>query len=152
MDGPITGTSVIEWIYRHRVRYRECDRMGVVYHTHYLDYFEAARTEALRALGVSYRSIEDDGIRMPVVEASIRYLRSAEYDDELEILTRFPEPPGVTISVDYEVRRRHDPALLATGRVVLCFLDAARGRPVRAPEAVRKLFASGVTAPQPKLT
>ena len=41
------------YTYRHRVRYRECDPMGVVYHTHYLDYFEAARTEALRAMGLA---------------------------------------------------------------------------------------------------
>ena len=53
----------------HRVRYRECDPMGVVYHAHYLDYFEAARTEALRAWGLPYKALEDAGVQMPVVEA-----------------------------------------------------------------------------------
>ena len=121
--------------------------MGVVYHTHYLDYFEAARTEALRTMGVSYRSIEEAGIMMPVIEASLRYHRPARYDDELEIVARFPEPPGVTIAVDYEVRRRDDPTLLVTGRVVLCFLDAQRGRPVRVPDRIRKLFVPGPPHP-----
>ncbi len=121
--------------------------MGVVYHSHYLDYFEAARTEALRRLGVSYRSIEEEGVTMPVVEVSLRYHRPARYDDELEILARFPDPPGVTIKVDYEVRRRDEPELLVTGRVVLCFLDAERGRPIRVPDRIRRLFESPPRSP-----
>ena len=51
-----------EHTYRHRVRYRECDPMGVVYHTHYLDYFEEARTEALRSFGLAYRELEESGL------------------------------------------------------------------------------------------
>lgn len=133
---------MIEHIYRHRVRYRECDPMGVVYHAHYVDYFEAARTEALRARGLPYKQLEDAGVIMPVVELHVRYHQPARYDDLLDVLVRFPEPPGVRIRAEYEVRRTDDPALLVSGTVVLCFIDTARNRPVPAPEIVRDTFAN----------
>ena len=131
---------MIEHVYRHRVRYRECDPMGVVYHGHDVDYLEYARTEALRAAGLPYKAIEAAGIIMPVTEVHLRYHRSALYDDLLEITVRFPEPPRVRVRVEYAVRRAGEPALLTTGHVVLCFVDRARGRPVPAPPAVRAAF------------
>ncbi len=126
--------------YEHRVRYRECDPMGVVYHTHYLDYFEAARTEALRDLGVRYRDLEDSGIIMPVVSATIDYKRPAKYDDIVSIEAHFPKIPTVRVPIDYEVRHADSGDLLATGRTDLCFMDAERRRPVRIPDTVREAF------------
>jgi acyl-CoA thioester hydrolase len=79
--------------------------MGVVYHTHYLDYFEAARTEALRALGVAYRDLEDAGIFLPVVDVQVRYRRPAQYDDLLAVEVTFPEPPSTRVRTTYAVRR-----------------------------------------------
>ncbi len=134
---------MLEHRLRHRVRYRECDPMGVVYHAHYVDYFEYARTEALREAGLPYRALEDSGIIMPVVELNVRYHRSAHYDDLLEVYVRFAEPPTVRITAQYEVRRLEpDPSTtpLVSGTVVLCFVDAASGRPTRAPSAVSDLF------------
>ena len=131
---------MIEHVYRHRVRYRECDPMRVVYHAHYVDYFEAARTEALRAHGLPYRALEDAGIIMPVVELNARYLRPASYDDLLEIHVRFPEVPGVRVRTEYDVHRAGEEPLLVTGTVVLCFVDAARNRPVRAPQMLLDVF------------
>ena len=133
-------SCVLSYIHRHRVRYRECDPMGVVYHTHYLDWFEAARTEALRSAGVAYASLEADGVVMPVVEASVRYHGSARYDDEVEIEATFDGPPRVRVEITYAVRRAGDAAVLVSGRTTLCFVDVARGRPVAAPAAVREAF------------
>ncbi len=132
-------------VYRHRVRYRECDPMGVVYHAHYLDYFEAARTEALRALGMPYRELEEGGLIMPVVEAHVRYRRPARYDDLLHVTARFDAVPHVRVPTCYAVRRAEQDGavedhVLVEGRVTLCFMDAARRRPVAAPEHVRRLF------------
>ncbi|HLT46188.1 MAG TPA: thioesterase family protein [Rubricoccaceae bacterium] len=137
---------MLSYVYRRRVRYREADPMGVAYHTHYLDYFEEARTEALRAIGLPYKAIEDGGVIMPVVEASVRYLASAYYDDLLEIETVFEEMPRVRVPIGYTVRRAGEEAVLATGRVVLCFVDPARGRPIPAPAAVRDAFARAENA------
>ena len=133
--------SALRHVHRHRVRYRECDPMGVVYHTHVLDWFEASRTEALREAGLPYRELEDRGVIMPVVEATVRYHASVRYDDLVEVEAVFAEPPRVRVPIDYAVRRAGEEPVLVSGRVTLCFVDAARGRPVAAPDAVRALFA-----------
>ncbi|HMB91221.1 MAG TPA: thioesterase family protein [Rhodothermales bacterium] len=126
--------------YRHRVRYRECDPMSLVYHTHYIDYFEAARTEALREMGLPYKTLEDQGIIMPVVDLAVQYKRPAYYDDLLEITTLFAEVPRVRVTINYAVRRVDEPDILVTGHVTLCFFDQARNRPIPTPEPVRQLF------------
>lgn len=130
----------LTYVYRHRVRYRECDPMGVVYHAHYLDWFEAARTEALRSAGLPYADLEAAGVVMPVVEASLTYHGSARYDDVVEVEATFPELPRVRATVDYAVHREGESAVLVSGRVVLCFVDTARGRPVAAPALVVEAF------------
>jgi acyl-CoA thioester hydrolase len=127
--------------YRHRVRYRECDPMGVVYHTHYLDYFEAGRTEALRDLGVRYRDLEAEGIIMPVVEANVRYRGPAYYDDVIVVEVAFEEPPRVRVPIEYSVHREGEDDTLVTGHTTLCFMDAERRRPTRPPQQVREVFA-----------
>ena len=114
--------------------------MGVVYHTHYLDYFEAARTEALRELGVVYRELEESGVIMPVINASINYHRPAYYDDQLQIVTTFEQLPQVRVPIDYEVYREGTERALVTGQVTLCFVDATTRRPTSPPEHVSRVF------------
>lgn len=124
-------------IFRHRVRFRECDPMGIAYHVHYLDWFEYARTEALRDLGVPYKEIADSGITLPVTHLEIDYKESARYDDVVRIETRATlSASSVRIACNYRILRDADSKLLATGRVDLCFFDPERNRPVRAPESV----------------
>ena len=120
--------------------------MRVVYHTHYLDYFEAARTEALRAMGVAYKDLEDAGIIMPVIDLAVQYKRSAYYDDVLEIEAAFTEVPRVRVRIDYTVRRAGEADVLVTGHVTLCFFDPARGRPVPAPPEVAEVFERALAA------
>ena len=128
------------YTYRHRVRYRECDPMGIVYHTHYLDYFEAARTEALRAMGLAYKTVEAQGLFMPVIDLAVQYKSPAFYDDLLEIHTCFDEVPRVRVPIRYEVYRAGDPALLVGGHVTLCFFDQERQQPIGAPAPLRAFF------------
>lgn len=128
--------------YRHRVRYRECDPMGRAYHTHCLDWFEAARTEALRDLGIAYRELEEDGLIMPVVDVSVRYHRAVRYDDEIVVRTWFEDlPPRTRVGIAYEVHDGRGTAPAVTGRVTLCFVDARRNRPITAPDRIVKAFA-----------
>ena len=129
------------YTHEHRVRYRECDPMGVVYHTHYLDFFEVARTEALRHAGVRYRDLEADGIIMPVVDVEVHYRRPARYDDLLVVDAHFSQMPDVRVPIDYTGRRDGETEVLATGHTTLCFMDAEARRPVRPPAAVREAFA-----------
>ncbi|SHK60030.1 acyl-CoA thioesterase [Rhodothermus profundi] len=138
---------MIRHVYQHRVRYRECDPMGMVYHAHYVDYLEAARTEALRALGLPYRELEDAGIIMPVVDLRLRFHQPAYYDELLDIITIIRELPRARLHLDYEVRRHETQELLATGQVTLCFVDRARNRPVRAPRALLDVLQKALTSP-----
>jgi acyl-CoA thioester hydrolase len=131
---------MVTFVYQHRVRYRECDPMGVVYHTHYLDYFEVARTEALRPLGLSYREVEERGIFMPVIDASIRYVKPIYYDDLVEINVVFPTLPTFRFETRYEIRRSGETQVLATGSVTLCFVEAKNRRPLRAPAFILDVF------------
>lgn len=116
--------------------------MGVVYHTHYLDYFEAGRTEALRELGIPYRSLEANGIIMPVVEANVRYHGPARYDDMLVVDVSFDEPPSVRVPIEYEVHRKGEQETLVTGHTTLCFMNADQRRPTAPPDAVQEAFAA----------
>jgi acyl-CoA thioester hydrolase len=119
--------------YRHRVRYRECDRMGLVYHTHFIDHFEAARTELIRSRGLSYKQIEDSGILIQVVEIKVRYSKPAYYDDLLLVETTLIEQPTTRLELLNEIRREGESEVLVRGHITLCFVDRDRNRPVRAP-------------------
>jgi acyl-CoA thioester hydrolase len=123
-----------------RVRYAETDQMGVVWHGNYLQYFEAARTEALRASGWSYRGLEESGVMLPLVEAHLEYVRPARYDDLLTVRVTVSDPPTARMRFDYEVRSETGERLV-TGHTILGFVDAATRRPCRPPPRLRALFA-----------
>lgn len=90
---------------RFRVRYNECDPMGVVHHGSYASWLEIGRTELLRAAGVSYRAMEAAGVFLVIVKLSIRYKRPARYDDEIEVQTKAVRGSRVKIDHEYEVYR-----------------------------------------------
>jgi acyl-CoA thioester hydrolase len=129
-----TSTSVV------RVRYAETDKMGVVYYAHYLVWFEIGRTEWLRETGWTYRAMEEEGLGLPVIEAGCEYKSGARYDDDLEIQTRARLVSPVRLAFDYEIVRRADGQLIATGYTVHATVDRS-GRPVRLPARVKELLA-----------
>ncbi|MFC1651518.1 acyl-CoA thioesterase [Candidatus Latescibacterota bacterium] len=104
-----------------RVRYSETDKMGLAYNSHYLTWFEVGRTEFLRDLGFTYYETEKTGLRLPVIEAGIKYLKPALYDDVITIKTCFGKKPGLRIRMDYEICR--EDACLATGFSEHVFTD-----------------------------
>src|SRR5687768_177878 len=85
-----------------RVRYGETDRMGFVYYGNYAVYFEVARVEMLREMGITYKEMEDSGIALPVLDYSIKYLKPAFYDEVLLVKTSISERPGIRIKFNYE--------------------------------------------------
>lgn len=126
-----------------RVRYAETDRMGVVYHTNYLVWFEIGRTEYLRALGSSYREMEARDLFMPVVESYCRYHQPARYDDVVRVEARCRRIKRIRLRFDYRVTREADRALLAEGYTVHVATGAG-GAPQRLPEEVlERLFSGG---------
>jgi acyl-CoA thioester hydrolase len=104
-----------------RVRYAETDRMGLLHHANYLVYFEQARTELLRAGGLSYRDLEDQGFLLVLTRAEVRYRSPARYDDLLTIRTTVVRTTAVRIDHRYEVRR--DGMLVAEGSTTLACVD-----------------------------
>jgi len=115
-----------------RVRYGETDQMGYVYYGNYAQYFEVGRVEWLRALGASYKSLEESGIMLPVIELNINYMKPARYDDLLTITTILSKKPLVKIEFDFEVRNEKD-ELLTTGYTSLVFMDMKKSKPIKAP-------------------
>jgi acyl-CoA thioester hydrolase len=117
-----------------RVRYSETDRMGIVYHGHYIAWFEIGRTEYCRAAGVPYRAIEDSGLLILVTSVECRYRRSARYDDEVRVTTSLTEVARRGLSFGYSVFDREG-RLLAEGATRHVFADS-EGRPTRAPAEI----------------
>lgn len=115
-----------------RVRYGETDQMGYVYYGYYATYYEVARVESLRQLGLTYREIEAMGIIMPVLENQSRYIAPARYDELLRIVTTIREKPGIRIKFDYEIFNEEN-KLIHQGNTMLVFVDKTTGKPCRPP-------------------
>ncbi|KAF6637325.1 MULTISPECIES: acyl-CoA thioesterase [Paenibacillus] len=88
-----------------RVRYQESDQMGVVYHANYLNWFEIGRTEMIRQAGFNYRSMEERGVLLPVIEINAKYASPARYDDLITVYTAITDFSRLRLNYIYEVRR-----------------------------------------------
>ena len=122
-----------------RVRYGETDPMKYVYYGNYAEYFEVARVELFRELGMSYDEIENQGIWLPVSEFSIKYLKPALYDEILEIHTYIKKKPGVRIEFEYEIYNQSKQKL-TEAKTTLFFLDAATNKVVKCPEFLKEIL------------
>lgn len=118
-----------------RVRYAETDRMGFVYYGNYSTYFEVARVEMLRNLGVSYKELEDSGISLPVLEYRIKYLKPAFYDQVLTVNTKIPVLPAARIRFEYETRNESGD-LLNIAETTLVFMNSESLKPCAPPQFV----------------
>ncbi len=132
-----------------RVRYGETDQMGYMYYGNYAQFYEVGRVEMLRSLGLSYKSFEDDGIMMPVLELNCKYLRPARYDDLIRVVTTLKEIPRMRIHFEYALYDA-DNTLLNTGATVLVFVNMKSLKPCLPPaELIKKLqsyFENGVVS------
>lgn len=124
---------------RLRVYYEDTDAGGIVYYANYLRFFERARSDWLRALGVTHRALaEREGVAFVVRDAAVRYLRPARLEDELDIDVRVAELGRVSMRIAQAARRAGDGALLAHGTVRVAVVDAAGGRPAALPRWLRE--------------
>lgn len=149
MDANTAGPRVESYgEFRVRVRYCECDPMGVAHHSAYIPWLEEARTELLRGSGVSYAQLEAEGVFLAVVKLAVAYRRPARYDDVLAVRVRVTGGSRVKIQHEYDVRvvsregvdagalqtmRLHGEDLLATASTTLACIDGA-GRPRALPD------------------
>lgn len=115
------------------VRYGETDQMGVVYYGNYALFYETGRTEAVKSLGYSYKEMEQDGIMMPVVEMHVRYIKSAKYDDVLQVKTIINELPSRKMTFNMELYNAQE-ELINTGYTTLIFIDKKYNRIISPPQ------------------
>ncbi|NND15041.1 MAG: acyl-CoA thioesterase [Eudoraea sp.] len=124
-----------------RIRYSETDQMGIVYHGNYLQYLEMGRVEWLRAMGISYKQMEEDGIKLPVISVGLKYLKSAAYDDLITVVTKIKKLPQVRIEFDYEIKAENGD-LLVEANTVLAFMDVKTNKPLRCPDTLLEIIKS----------
>ncbi|MFN6946158.1 MAG: acyl-CoA thioesterase [Cytophagaceae bacterium] len=123
-----------------RVRYAETDQMGYVYYGNYATFFEVARVETFRHIGLSYKELEDMGVMMPVLEYKTKYIKPAKYDDLLTIKVFIKKLPSTRIHFEYEVFNQEQ-ILLNIAETSLVFVNTETGRPCIPPDHFMKKMA-----------
>jgi acyl-CoA thioester hydrolase len=123
---------------RIRVRYKDTDRMGVIYYGNYLTFFEIGRTEYMRELDFPYSKLEAGGYTLVVTEAFAKYHANVGYDAMVTVKTKIGEQRGATVRFDYEVVSE-EMKLLVTGHTVHACINASM-KATRLPEHLRRLI------------
>ena len=124
-----------------RVRYSETDQMSVVYHGNYVPYFEMGRVEWLRNKGISYKSLEESGIALPIVSMTINYKKPARYDDLLTVITKFKSQSSVKVEFDCEIWS-DEKELLTTAHFILVFINIKTSKPIAPPDYILEIMNS----------
>ncbi len=122
-----------------RVWYKHTDQMAICHHSNYICYYEAARSEWMRALGMSFAEVEKRGIMMPILEVQSKYRKPAYYDEELTVRIILKEIPKARINFFYEIYNEKQ-ELINTGMTQLGFIHSDTRRPCRCPEWFLDLF------------
>jgi acyl-CoA thioester hydrolase len=120
-----------------RVRYAETDRMGYCYYGNFAVYFEVARVEALRELGITYKQLEDEGVILPVLDYQVHYFKPAYYDEMLTIKTVIEQVKGARIYFTYSTFNEGGEELNKAS-TTLVFVDSKTKRPMSPPEYLAK--------------
>lgn len=126
----MTDPSLLQYVHEFRVAYHETDGQRRVHHANFIKYFEDARVEMLRAGGVTYKQVEDEGRFLVVTEMNVRYRAAAEFDDWLRLDVRVTEIRKVRLRHHYQIFR---------GDTLICDADSTiasvdhQGRPKKLP-------------------
>ena len=121
------------------VRYHETDQMHFVHHSNYLKYFELARLEWLSDLQISYAEMESRGILMPVVNASLKYIKPLVFGDNFSVTVILKKEPKATLEFDYKILNQNN-ELISTGNTLLAFLSSETKLPIRCPKFLLEKF------------
>ena len=121
------------------VRYHETDQMHFVHHSNYLKYFELARLEWLSNLQISYAEMESRGILMPVVNASLKYIKPLVFGDNFSVTVILKKEPTATLEFDYKILNQNK-ELISTGNTLLAFLSSDTKLPIRCPKFLLEKF------------
>ncbi len=126
--------------FKMRTWYVDTDQMGIIHHSNYIRYYEAARCDYMRALGLSYSEVEKRGIMMPILDVSLHYVSPLYFDEEITIKVSLYEAPKVRVEFHYEVFNSKGD-LVNYGTTTLGFMHSDTRRPTRAPEWFLEIIA-----------
>jgi len=126
---------MIEHEYTFRVMYPDTDKMGTVHHSNYAKYYETARWELFRSIGISYHSIEEAGYMLPVIRMNFRFLKTTNYDDLLTVKTTLKAIKGVRIWFSYKLYNAKD-EIINYAETELAFVEKDTWKPCLVPEFV----------------
>lgn len=118
-----------------KIRYVECDPMQRAHHSNYLIWFEEGRVELLNYLNLPYEKLESSGYFIPVIEASIHYIKPTYFNDSLTICIQLKEKPKVRFSFDYTLKRNDQ--IVAEGTTKHAFINEKKAV-IRPPECFQK--------------
>jgi acyl-CoA thioester hydrolase len=123
-----------------RVRTYELDSFGHVNNAAYLNYVEEARSEYLRQMGLSFHDFARLDVQLVIVEAHVKYISPSRYGDEIEIRGIFKEMKAASLVIEYILTEKTTGRLIAEAWTRGAFVDAATGKPTRAPQPFRDAF------------
>ena len=123
---------------RIRVRYKDTDRLGVVYYGNYLTFFEVGRAELMRSLGMPYSKLETEGLSLVVTEAAAKYHGNVGYDALITVKTAVSEARGARVRFEYRVWSEEG-SLLVTGYTVHACINPSK-KPCRIPSELKALL------------
>ena len=124
---------MIEHNHLVKVYYHDIDKMGIVYYSRYLEYFEEARTELLYSLGLRVKDIEKKGLMLPVITCHCDYKKPGHFEESLFIQSFINQIPKAKLQINYVVKTIDANEIIANGYTSHAFINID-GRPIRAPK------------------
>ena len=124
---------MIEHEYKFRVSYPDTDKMGTMHHANYAKYYEPARWELFRSIGVSYNSVEEAGVMCPVIRMNFRFIKATRYDEQLTVRTTLKAIKGVRIWFEYRLYNELN-ELINEAETELAFVGRDNWKPCTAPD------------------
>jgi len=119
--------------------YADTDQMGFVHHSSYVRFYENSRWEAFRKMGLPYKQVEEQGILMPVIDMSLKFMKPAFYDDKLTIEVDIRQIGKTRLKFNYETYRS-DAELISTASTTLAFIKKKNNKPCGIPDFVQKIL------------
>jgi len=124
---------MIEHEYKFRVTYPDTDKMGTMHHANYVKYYESARWELFRSIGIPYNLVEELGVMCPVISMKFKFLKTTRYDEQLTVKTRLKEIKGVRIWFEYRLYNERN-ELINKAETELAFVGLNDWKPCEAPD------------------
>ncbi len=119
-------------------RYAETDQMGIIHHSVYPVWFEAARTEYIKTAGITYTQLEKMGVMLPLSELGCKYMMPVHYEDEVTIVT---ETVRLSVSrVTFRYRVVLEGKIMAEGTTTHAFVSTETFRPINLKKVMPELY------------